>query len=177
MVMTMKVPPTHSAAATIERMWGNRTGNSSPTAIAIWLAPHIVRLEKRRCNAAETRVDTKAAAPNTGHPQPKIHGEGTISRAIAGRNVPGNILSVGSYLAILSCVAAGTGYAVVPQSVLDTVSLTGSIRCYPLPGKLSRITTMVAWRDDYRSVNFDALLDLLSTMKPSDAPLVDERAN
>ena len=51
--------------------------------------------------------------------------------------VPGNILSVGSYLGILACVAAGTGYAVVPQSVLDTVSPTGDIRCYPLPGKLS----------------------------------------
>ena len=75
--------------------------------------------------------------------------------------MPGNILSVGSYLAILSCVAAGTGYAVVPQCVLDTVSLTAAIRRYPLPGRLSRITTVVAWRDDYRSVNFDALLDLI----------------
>ena len=75
--------------------------------------------------------------------------------------VPGSILSVGSYLAILSSVAAGTGYAVVPQCLLDTVSMTGAVRCYPLPGRLSRITTLVAWRDDYRSVNFDALLDLL----------------
>ena len=82
--------------------------------------------------------------------------------------MPGNILSVGSYLAILACVAAGTGYAVVPQSVLDTVSPTGDIRCYPLPGRLSRITTLVAWRDDYRSINFDALLDLLPERDPAE---------
>ena len=75
--------------------------------------------------------------------------------------VPGNILSVSSYLAILSCVAAGTGYAVVPQCVLDTVWLSGAVRCYPLPGKLSRIETQLVWREDYRSVNFDALLDFL----------------
>ena len=88
--------------------------------------------------------------------------------------VPGNILSVGSYLAILACVAAGTGYAVVPQSVLDTVSSMGDIRRYPLPGKLSRIRTMIAWRDDYRSVNFDALLDLLPERKRRDSPLVED---
>ncbi len=90
--------------------------------------------------------------------------------------VPGNILSVGSYLAILACVAAGTGYAVVPQSVLDTVSSTSAIRRYPLPGKLSRIRTMVAWRDDYHSVNFDALLDLLPQQSPGDLPLVENGA-
>ena len=85
MVMTMKVAPTHNPAATMERIWGNTTGNRRPRAITIWLTLHIIRLEKRRCNAAEARVDRKAAVPNTGHPQPKIHGEGTISRTIAGR--------------------------------------------------------------------------------------------
>ena len=88
--------------------------------------------------------------------------------------VPGNILSVGSYLAILACVSAGTGYAVVPQSVLDTVSATSTIRRYPLSGRLSRIRTLLAWRDDYRSVNFDALLDLLPELGPSDLPLVED---
>lgn len=75
--------------------------------------------------------------------------------------VPGGFISLGSYLAILACVAAGTGFAIVPQCVLDTVSSKGQFRSYPLPGKLSKIKTLMAWRSDYRSVKLDALKDLL----------------
>ncbi|MGI9414834.1 MAG: LysR substrate-binding domain-containing protein [Hyphomicrobiales bacterium] len=75
--------------------------------------------------------------------------------------VPGNVMAVGSYLAILACVAAGTGYAVVPQSVLDLVSTEAEFRLYPLPGGYARITTLLAWRSDYRSVKLTALQDLL----------------
>jgi len=74
--------------------------------------------------------------------------------------VPGAIMAVGSYLAILACVAAGTGFAVVPRSVLDTIDTKGQIRTYELPGKLSRIRTLMAWRSDYRSAKLDALRDL-----------------
>ena len=75
--------------------------------------------------------------------------------------VPGSVMTVSSYLAILACVSAGTGYAVVPQSVLDMVSTKGEFRRYPLPGKVSRIKTLLAWRSDYRSAKLDALEDLL----------------
>lgn len=75
--------------------------------------------------------------------------------------VPGSIMSVSSYLAIFACVSAGTGYAVVPQSVLEVVSTKGQFRRYPLKGKLSRIKTMMAWRSDYRSANLEALRTLL----------------
>ena len=40
--------------------------------------------------------------------------------------VPGGIMAVGSCLAIFACVSAGTGFAVVPQSVLDVVATKGS---------------------------------------------------
>lgn len=75
--------------------------------------------------------------------------------------VPGGIMAVGSYLAILACVSAGTGYAVVPRSVLDMIATRGQFRRYPLPEKLSRIRTMLSWRSDYRSAKLDALRDLL----------------
>ena len=74
--------------------------------------------------------------------------------------VPGGIMAVGSYLAILACVSAGTGFAVVPRSVLDTINSAGRIRTYDLPGKLRRIRTLMAWRKDYRSAKLDALRDL-----------------
>ncbi len=82
--------------------------------------------------------------------------------------VPGAILSVGSYLAILACVSAGTGYAVVPQSVLDTVATTGAVRCHPLPGRLSRIKTLLAWQDGYASPKLAALRTLMpSALEPT----------
>jgi DNA-binding transcriptional LysR family regulator len=75
--------------------------------------------------------------------------------------VPGSIMAVGSYLAILACVAAGTGYAVVPRSVLDTVASQGRFTYYDLPGKLSRIDTLLVWRADTRSAKLDALRTFL----------------
>ena len=75
--------------------------------------------------------------------------------------VPGGVIAMGSYLAILACVSAGTGFAVVPQCVLDTVSSKGQIRRYSLPDNLARIKTLLAWRSDYQSVKLDALKELL----------------
>ncbi len=74
---------------------------------------------------------------------------------------PGQILSVGSYLAILACVSAGTGYAVVPQSVLDCVSSEGEFTRYPLGGRFARIDTLLAWRSNYTSGKLDALDEML----------------
>lgn len=76
--------------------------------------------------------------------------------------VPGKIMSVSSYLAIFACVAAGTGYAVAPQCVLDRVPTTEEqFRQYPLPGKMSRIKTMLAWRTGHGSAKLEALKELL----------------
>ena len=78
--------------------------------------------------------------------------------------VPGGVIAMGSYLAILACVSAGTGFAVVPQCVLDTVSSKGQFRLYPLPNNLARIKTLLAWRSDYQSVKLDALKELLPVL-------------
>ena len=75
--------------------------------------------------------------------------------------VPGGFISMGSYLAILACVSAGTGFAVVPQCILDTVSSKGQFQVYPLPKNVARIKTLVTWRSDYKSVKLDALKELL----------------
>jgi DNA-binding transcriptional LysR family regulator len=78
--------------------------------------------------------------------------------------VPGGVIAMGSYLAILACVSAGTGFAVVPQCVLDMVSLKGKFRLYPLPNKFARIKTLLVWRSDYQSVKLDALKELLPVL-------------
>jgi DNA-binding transcriptional LysR family regulator len=74
---------------------------------------------------------------------------------------PGTVLSVGSYLAILACVAAGTGYAVIPKSVLDAIASEGEFRTHRLPRRYTRIKTLLAWRDGFRSRNLDALRAIL----------------
>lgn len=68
---------------------------------------------------------------------------------------------MGSYLGILACVSAGTGFAIVPRCVLDTVLTNGEIEVRPLSKELSRVKTLMAWRSDYRSVKLDALEALL----------------
>lgn len=75
--------------------------------------------------------------------------------------VPGGIVAVGSYLAMLACVSAGTGFAVIPRSVMEMVSSKGKFRLYPLPKRFARIRTLLAWRSDYRSAKLDALKKLL----------------
>ena len=75
--------------------------------------------------------------------------------------VPRSIMVVSSYLAILACVSAGTGYAVIPQSVLDIVSTKGQFQRYSLPDNVSQIKTLLAWRSDYKSAKLDALKELL----------------
>ncbi len=75
--------------------------------------------------------------------------------------VPGNVISVGSYLAILACVSAGTGYAVVPQSVLDVIASEAPFQRYPLTGRFSRIKTLLVSRSNYSSSKLNALRELL----------------
>lgn len=74
---------------------------------------------------------------------------------------PGGVVALGSYLAILACVAAGTGYAVAPQCVLDTVASGGRFRRHPLPGAYAHIRTMLCRRIGERSAKLDALDRLL----------------
>ena len=74
---------------------------------------------------------------------------------------PGGVLETSSYHVILACVAAGTGFAAVPRSVLDTVAVKGEFRVHPLPGPASKIDTSLAWRSDYTSAKLDALKEIL----------------
>ncbi len=74
---------------------------------------------------------------------------------------PGGVLETSSYHVILACVAAGTGFAAVPRSVLDAVAVKGEFRAHPLPGPASKVDTSLAWRSDYTSARLDALKEIL----------------
>lgn len=80
--------------------------------------------------------------------------------------VPGSIISLGSYLAILACVSAGTGFAVVPRSVIDLVGVQNGIRCQQLPAEFARIRTLLVWRNGHVSPRLKAMLEHLPCIQP-----------
>ncbi len=65
-------------------------------------------------------------------------------------------LELGSYHAIVACVGAGTGIALVPESVLDTLPLAQVLR-HPLPRHQADIVTPLIWRTEEQSAALVAL--------------------
>jgi len=57
---------------------------------------------------------------------------------------PARVLDFGSYHAIVACVAAGTGFALVPVSLLRTVRAAAVLR-HPVPARIGRSETHLVW--------------------------------
>jgi len=77
---------------------------------------------------------------------------------LAQENVaPGSIMEFASYHAIVACVAAGTGVAVVPRSVLGVLQAEATLRVRALPRPFGQARTMLVWRRGHQSPALDAL--------------------
>jgi DNA-binding transcriptional LysR family regulator len=74
---------------------------------------------------------------------------------------PFRVLELSSYHAIVACVSAGTGIAIVPESVLDTMPHT-TVRRHPIPKAQSQVTTPLVWRRGEISASVLALRTLLA---------------
>ncbi|WP_338880707.1 LysR substrate-binding domain-containing protein [Achromobacter veterisilvae] len=61
---------------------------------------------------------------------------------------PGNVMEFASYHAIVACVAAGSGVAIVPRSVLAVLGTAHSVRVCALPGPHGQALTQLVWRAD-----------------------------
>ena len=72
------------------------------------------------------------------------------------------ILEFASYQAMIACVAAGTGFAVVPKSVLEALRATRSVRQHAIPKRFSHNRTYIVWHGD-PSPSLRCLLSLLVT--------------
>lgn len=77
--------------------------------------------------------------------------------------MPERILEFASYQAIIACVAAGTGFAVVPKSVLEALRATKSIRQHSLPKRFSQNRTYIVWSGD-PSPSLHGLISLLASV-------------
>jgi DNA-binding transcriptional LysR family regulator len=74
----------------------------------------------------------------------------------------GRMLDLGSYHAIVACVAGGTGVAIVPAEVLDHAVLGTSVQRHPLPARVRVNYTHLVWSGE-ASPALLALIDLLPT--------------
>ncbi|MDR3469270.1 MAG: LysR family transcriptional regulator [Xanthobacteraceae bacterium] len=71
------------------------------------------------------------------------------------------VLELGSYHAIVACVAAGAGIALMPEAVLDAMPQV-RVRRHPLPKAQGDIVTPLVWRDGEASPPVRALRALMT---------------
>jgi DNA-binding transcriptional LysR family regulator len=75
--------------------------------------------------------------------------------------VPDRVMEFGSYHAIVACVAAGAGVAIVPRSVIGAIAMKEEVAAYPLPASVSKSRTLLVWRQGHRSAALEALREQL----------------
>jgi DNA-binding transcriptional LysR family regulator len=78
------------------------------------------------------------------------------------------ILELNSYHAIVACVASGTGIALVPESVLDTMPLA-RVRRHRILRTYAEITTPLIWRAGEVSQAVVALRAVVADLRKADA--------
>jgi DNA-binding transcriptional LysR family regulator len=75
---------------------------------------------------------------------------------------PDRVMEFQSYHAILACVAAGSGIAVVPRSVIGMTSAAKDVNVVALPAATAKAATRLVWRPSHHSVALEALKKLLA---------------
>ena len=76
------------------------------------------------------------------------------------RIAPERVMEYASYHAIVACVAAGCGVALVPRSVLK-LALATNLEIQKLPRDIATARTHLVWRAGHRSAALDALKEAL----------------
>jgi len=77
--------------------------------------------------------------------------------------MPERIMEFASYQAMIACVAAGTGFAIVPKSVLQALGATKSVSQHALPRRISHNRTYLVWNTD-PSPALNGLLSLFASV-------------
>jgi DNA-binding transcriptional LysR family regulator len=75
--------------------------------------------------------------------------------------MPARILEFASYQAMIACVAAGTGFAIVPRSLLVALKSAQDVRQHELPARVRRNFTHLVW-NGAASGNLEKLQELLA---------------
>ncbi len=78
------------------------------------------------------------------------------------KDVPERTIEMGSYHAMLGCVLAGMGAALVPRSVIDTFPEAHRLRITQLPNGSNNLRTLLVWPKGSLSPKVAALRDLVA---------------
>jgi DNA-binding transcriptional LysR family regulator len=62
--------------------------------------------------------------------------------------VPARVSEFGTFEAIIGCVAAGMGVALMPKELVEQRKLAKSVRQHQLPPAIAHVETMLVWRKD-----------------------------
>ena len=79
--------------------------------------------------------------------------------------MPERTIELGSYHAMLGCVVAGMGVALLPRSVLTTFPESRRLKVHRLPPGENRADTYLIWRKGADSPKVQALRDLLAKQR------------
>lgn len=80
--------------------------------------------------------------------------------------MPERTIELGSYHAMLGCVVAGMGVALLPRSVLTTFPESKRLKIHSLPPGQNRAETNLIWRKGAGSPKIQALRELLGEPRP-----------
>ena len=78
----------------------------------------------------------------------------------ASKVLPDRIVEFQSYHAIVACVAAGSGIAVVPRAVLELTRAGRNVTTTVLPASIAKTRTQLVWRREHHSVTLEAMKNL-----------------
>jgi DNA-binding transcriptional LysR family regulator len=81
--------------------------------------------------------------------------------------MPERTIELGSYHAMLGCVLAGMGVALLPESVLATFPESKRLKIHRLPRGENRYATVLIWRKETGSPNIRALQGVLRDRLPT----------
>jgi DNA-binding transcriptional LysR family regulator len=81
----------------------------------------------------------------------------------ASGELPERVIELGSYHAMLGCVLAGMGAALLPRSVLATFPESRRLQVFPLPRGQNQIATLLIWCKGVRSSKVEALAEILGS--------------
>lgn len=76
-------------------------------------------------------------------------------------DMPERTVELGSYHAMMGCVAAGMGAALLPKSVLCSFPEARRLKQHDLPPGQDTINTLLVWRKGFKTPNITALIDIL----------------
>lgn len=81
----------------------------------------------------------------------------------AAKVLPDRVMEFQSYHAIVACVAAGAGIAVVPRAVIELTPGGREVAVTSLPSNVAKARTQLVWRPGHHSVALEAMKKLLAS--------------